>query len=215
MEREMGAQGARVTVSEGTAAAPSDWEVRPVPRCVVAIGDLHGDVRAFGAIARTCGLVDERGNWSGGDTHLVLMGDLVGGPRSRLLLNAVMRLEREALRDGGRVHALLGNHDLLPVAGRFGRMSAGERRTYQRGDFQGDGPYAEWMRSRPAFLKIGDTAFVHAGLEDWALETDPAELNAHVLAWIAHRQGKGPRPPKDTRWAIDDEGGPMWTRSFR
>src|SRR5262245_6636334 len=215
MEREMGAQGARVTFRDEPIAAHSDWEVRPVPRRVVAIGDLHGDVRAFGAIARTCGLVDECGSWCGGDTHLVLMGDLVGGLLSRLLLNSVMRLEHEARRAGGRVHALLGNHDLLPVAGRFGGMSPGERRSYRKGDFQGDGPFAEWMRGRPAILKIGDTAYVHAGLEDWALDTDPAELNAHVRAWIAHRQGKGPRPPKDTRWAIDDEGGPMWTRSFR
>ena len=96
-----------------------DWEVRPEPRRVVSIGDLHGDLRGFGAIGRACGLLDERGGWRGGLTHLVLMGDLVGGEHSRLLLNAVMRLEREALRAGGRVHALLGNHDLLPIAGRF------------------------------------------------------------------------------------------------
>ena len=57
------------------ATADSDWEIRPEPRRVIAIGDLHGDLRAFGAIARECGLVDERGSWSGGDAHLVLMGE--------------------------------------------------------------------------------------------------------------------------------------------
>jgi hypothetical protein len=100
-----------------------EWDVRPAPRRVVAVGDLHGDLRAFGAIGRACGLLDERGSWRGAGTHLVLMGDLVGGEHSRLLLNAVIRLEREAFRAGGRVHALLGNHDLLPIAGRFGKLT--------------------------------------------------------------------------------------------
>src|SRR5262249_31352437 len=54
----------------------------------------------------------------------------------------------------------------------------------------------------------------HAGLDRWALDTDPAEVNAQVRAWIAHRQGTGPRPPDATRWVFDDDG-PMWTRAFR
>jgi len=197
------------------AVAETDWEIRPEPRRVVAIGDLHGDLRAFGAIARECGLIDERGGWSGGDTHLVLMGDLLGGPHSRLLIHAVMRLAREARRSGGRVHALLGNHDLPPVAGRFGKLTRSERQAYGRDDFRGDGPYAAWVLSRPTILKIGRILYVHAGLDQWALDTDPGDVNAHVRAWIAHHQGKGPRPPLETRWAFDDDNGPMWTRAFR
>jgi hypothetical protein len=193
----------------------AEWDVRPAPRRVVAIGDLHGDLRAFAAIARACGLLDQGGSWIGGDAHLVLMGDLVGGADSRLLLNAVMRLEREARRAGGRVHTLLGNHDVLPAAGRFSRMTGKERRSYRKGDFRGDGPYSEWLRRRPSILKIGETVFVHAGLDRWAMDTDPAEVNAAVSAWIAHLQGKGPKPPKGTRWTIDEEEGPMWTRAFK
>src|SRR5439155_40184 len=44
----------------------NEWDVQPAPSRVVAIGDLHGDVRAFGAIGRACGLVDEDGGWTGG-----------------------------------------------------------------------------------------------------------------------------------------------------
>ena len=143
------------------------------------------------------------------------MGDLVGGEQSRLVLNAVMRLEREARRAGGRVHALLGNHDLLPAAGRFERMTRHERRAYRKDDFRGDGPYSAWLRGRPTILKIGRTLYVHAGLDRWALDMDPADVNAQVRAWIAHRQGKGPKPPKATRWAVDEEDGPMCTRAFK
>jgi len=204
-----------VSGASSAVATGLEWDVRPEPRRVVAVGDLHGDLRAFGAIGRACGLLDERGSWRGGGAHLVLMGDLVGGAHSRLLLNAVMRLEREALRAGGRVHALLGNHDLLPIAGRFGKLTPSERRDYQKSDFQGAGRYARWMLGRPTMLKIGRTLYVHAGLDRWALDIDPGEVNAHVRAWIAHLQGTGPRPPRETRWTLDDDDGPMWTRAFR
>jgi calcineurin-like phosphoesterase family protein len=193
----------------------AEWDVRPAPSRVVAIGDLHGDVRALGAIARACGLLDERGSWTGGQAHLVLMGDLVGGEDSRLLIHAVMRLEREARRAGGRVHSLIGNHDVLPAAGRFGKMTRRERRAYGKRDFRGDGPYSDWLRGRPTILKLGRTVFVHAGLDRWALDTDPAEVNGQVRAWIAHHQGIGPKPPKGTRWTVDEDEGPMWMRAFK
>ena len=208
------------------------WDVRPVPSRVVAIGDLHGDVRAFGALGHACRLMNRSGTWTGGDAHLVLMGDLVGGDwRSRLLLNAVMRLEREAEAAGGRVHALLGNHDILPVAGRFSKMRRAERDLYERHTipdasscdledaFRGDSVYARWMRCRRVLLKIGDSLFVHAGVDRWALDIEPAALNAAVTAWIAHWQGVGPRPPRGSRWTIKamgaHAGGPLWTRAFK
>ena len=193
----------------------AEWDVQPAPSRVVAIGDLHGDVRALGAIGRACGLLDERGSWTGGQAHLVLMGDLVGGEDSRLLIHAVMRLEREARRGGGRVHSLIGNHDVLPAAGRFGKMTRRERRAYEKDDFRGDGPYSAWLRGRPTILKLGETLFVHAGLDRWALDTDPAEVNGQVRAWIAHHQGIGPKPPRKTRWTVDEDEGPMWTRAFK
>src|SRR5262249_54859046 len=162
-----------------------------------------------GAIARACGLVDDEGSWSGGEAHVVLMGDLLGGPRSRLLLGAIMRLEREAMRTGGCIHTLLGNHDVLPIAGRIGKMSKKERATYGEDDFR-TGALAKWIRGRPTMLKIGDSLFVHAGVDRWALDTDPAEINAGVRAWIAYEQGVAEKPPKKTRWMIEEDG-PLFT----
>jgi len=209
--------------------AHSTWEVKPAPGRIVAVGDLHGDVAAFGAILRASELVDERGAWSGGVAHLVLLGDLLGGHGdARLLLDTVLRLEREAAEAGGRVHAVLGNHDVLPIIGRFGKMSRSERARFTAHPvadapgpelvdvFRGDSVYARWLRRRPAILKIGATVFVHAGLDRWAEEYDPDHINRLVAAWIAYYQGVGPRPSEKRRWlAGDDERGPLWMRSFK
>ena len=55
------------------ARAESSWT--GVERIVV-IGDLEGDYEKFTDMLRTAGLIDARGNWSGGRTHLVQLGDI-------------------------------------------------------------------------------------------------------------------------------------------
>jgi len=212
-ERGAAAAAGRMT-DDADMSLANAWDVQPVPRLVVAIGDLHGDLRAFGAIAHACGLLDARGSWCGGDAHLVVMGDLVGGPHSRLLIRALMRLAPEALLAGGRVHVLLGNHDLLPITGRFEKMTPGERQQYAADDFRRRGPFADWVRGRPAIVRIGRSVFAHAGLEAWALKHDPGEVNAQVRAWIAWYQGNGPQPSALTHWVIADRG-PLGTRAFK
>ena len=43
---------------------------------IVAIGDLHGDYKNYLEVLRIAGLIDKRGKWSGGKTHLVQTGDI-------------------------------------------------------------------------------------------------------------------------------------------
>jgi hypothetical protein len=95
------------------------------PRCeftnvsrVVAVGDVHGAVDRFTAILQTAGLIDDKSKWSGGTAHLVQLGDIVDrGPDSRKALDLLKRLEAEAARAGGAVHALIGNHEAARMLG--------------------------------------------------------------------------------------------------
>jgi 3',5'-cyclic AMP phosphodiesterase CpdA len=85
---------------------------------VVAIGDVHGAYDALNDILAESGVVDAKGRWALGDGHLVLLGDLIDrGPRSTDVLERAMRLQREAREAGGRVHLLLGNHEVLVLVG--------------------------------------------------------------------------------------------------
>ena len=87
------------------------WEIPQHPERVIAIGDIHGDLHALLSILEESGLIDSEGNWAAGQTHLVLMGDLIGGKEeSRLLLGFLIRLEQQAKRASGFVHTLLGIH---------------------------------------------------------------------------------------------------------
>lgn len=107
-------------------AAEPPCEFEGVGR-IVAIGDVHGAYDRFVEILRVAGVVDRRGRWSGGTTHLVQLGDVVDrGPDSRKALDLIRRLEREAAAAGGRVHALLGNHEVMRMSNDFRYTTPGE-----------------------------------------------------------------------------------------
>jgi hypothetical protein len=85
---------------------------------VVAVADVHGDLPAFREVLRTAGVIDTDDTWIGGETTLVQLGDLIDrGPAMRGTLDFVMALEGSAAERGGRVVALLGNHEVMNVVG--------------------------------------------------------------------------------------------------
>jgi hypothetical protein len=97
----------------GVAASPASQPAR-----IVAVGDLHGDFSVWRDIAGGAGLVDSSGHWTGGRTTLVQVGDLVDrGPDSLKIVRDLMRLQKEAAKQGGKVIALVGNHEAMNMTG--------------------------------------------------------------------------------------------------
>ncbi|MBN2198465.1 MAG: metallophosphoesterase [Candidatus Aminicenantes bacterium] len=85
---------------------------------IMAVGDLHGDYDAFTAILIGTGVVDRELHWAAGETHLVQIGDIMDrGPNARAIFDLLRRLEIEAEAAGGRVHVLIGNHEMMNISG--------------------------------------------------------------------------------------------------
>jgi hypothetical protein len=98
-------------------AQAEDWQFSGVNR-IVAVGDIHGAYDAVVATLQEADVIDDNLAWNGGNTHLVLTGDLLDrGPGSRQVMDLVMSLEKEAVRTGGQVHQLLGNHEVMNLIG--------------------------------------------------------------------------------------------------
>lgn len=107
-------------------APPPRARAQDAPR-IVAIGDLHGDHAAFRAILGAAGLADSRGSWIGGEAILVQTGDVSDrGPGTLQIIRDLMRLQREAAAAGGRVVALVGNHEAMNVTGDLRYVHPGE-----------------------------------------------------------------------------------------
>ncbi|MCY1033939.1 shewanella-like protein phosphatase [Corallococcus sp. BB11-1] len=191
---------------------------------VVAVGDVHGDVEAFKEVLRLAGLIDAKDRWVGGKAHLVQTGDIPDrGDHTRAALELLMRLETEARKAGGRVHALLGNHECMNMRGDLRYVTPGELASFADQSSTADGPgqprglhghsaayapdgrYGKWLRTHPAVIRVNDTLFMHGGL---APGVPGATLEA-VNRWVW--QDLTPGQPPGGAVAQD---GPVWFRGY-
>jgi hypothetical protein len=94
-------------------AERSNWEWNDVPR-VVVLGDVHGSYTKMVRLLVGTGTVDDRLAWTGGNQHLIFCGDLTDrGTDDRAVMDLARRLQEEAAEAGGKVHVVLGNHDVM------------------------------------------------------------------------------------------------------
>jgi len=85
---------------------------------IVAVGDIHGDYKAFTKILKGTELIDSELHWTGGKTHLVQIGDVLDrGDYAKEIFDLMMKLEKEAEEAGGKLHMLIGNHEELNITG--------------------------------------------------------------------------------------------------
>jgi hypothetical protein len=183
--RIVAAAFAALFLAAAPAAAQAQWD--NVSR-IVAIGDLEGDYEKFADMLRTAQLIDARNNWSGGTAHLVQLGDIPDrGPNSRMIMDLLMRLEPQARRAGGYVHALIGNHEAMNVEGDLRYAHPGEfaafatrRSTRERNRYYDR--YVAALRANPP--ASGLPAFDATYRAQWNQE--------HPLGWVEHRNAWAP-----------------------
>ena len=108
------------------AEAQEQWRWDGIER-VVVVADVHGAYAAFVELLQASGVIDAETNWSGQDTHLVSLGDLLDrGPESRRAMDLVMRLQTQAIAAGGYAHFVAGNHELMNMTGDLRYVSPAE-----------------------------------------------------------------------------------------
>lgn len=163
----------------------------PASGRLVAIGDVHGSLDGFRAILRATGLIDAADRWSGGATTLVQTGDVTDrGADVRGALDLLRRLVDEAPRRGGRVVALLGNHEVMNLVGEIRDVTPEICHSFAGGDADAvqqaawkdyDALSRERARTRP-----GEQP---AGLS----RTQETFLTAYPRGCVEYRRAMGPR----------------------
>ncbi len=191
--------------------APARVQVsRPHPGRIVAVGDLHGDLGASLKVLSMAGIVDVEGHWAGGRTILIQTGDTTDrGPDSKQIIELLIRLSGEAEADGGQVVALLGNHEVMNMAGDWRYVHPGDVAAFgspeaRRAAFAPTGPQGAWLRGRDVVARVGDTVFVHGGVSPtWAARgLDTINRTARVAI------------DADPRAAVLGAEGPLWLRDY-
>lgn len=143
------------------------------------VGDVHGHLAELTRALHTSGLVDADGNWCGGDAELWFLGDFVDrGPDGIGVIEFVMRLAEQSLADqgGGRVDALIGNHEVLLLGmHRFGDRNvpgAPTPRSFARSWLLNGGrrsdqdrltdAHIEWLTTRPVLTEVDGHLLMHS-----------------------------------------------------
>lgn len=136
------------------------------------VGDTHGFYDELVSGLAAAGLIDEQLRWSGGRSHLVFAGDLTDrGPDVLRLLWFVYRLEREAEQAGGRVHVLLGNHEVMVALGDLRYIHPKELHVAELHGAAYDHLFdtrasviGRWLASRPAAIRVDRVLIAHGGI---------------------------------------------------
>ena len=85
---------------------------------VGAISDIHGQYQTFIKLLTNNGVINKRGKWNFGNGHFVVVGDIFDrGPAVTEVLWFLYDLEKQAEAKGGKLHVLLGNHDVMVLNG--------------------------------------------------------------------------------------------------
>ncbi len=144
-------------------------------RSVYVIGDIHGQYEKLVRLLSNTGLMDGGFSWSGGRAEVWCIGDFFDrGPEGIETVELLMMLQQQASAIGGRVGALLGNHELLILAAhRFGQQaSTGIGGTFISDWLRNGGVVQDlarltaghitWLASLPAMARVAGRLLVHA-----------------------------------------------------
>jgi hypothetical protein len=195
---------------------------------IVAIGDLHGDLRAAISAFRLASVIDDTEQWIGGNTVVVQTGDVTDrGDEERPLLEWLDKVEERARAAGGALYRLNGNHEIMNVAGDLRYVTASgfaafgdtaprnlpssfagtpERAKGRLMAFLAGGVWARKLSQYPVVLVVGDSVFAHGGVRMSHVEYGIERMNAEVSAWM---RGEGELPA-----ALQGDDTPFWVRDF-
>jgi len=188
---------------------------------IAALSDIHGQLDLAIEIFKNNKIIDENLNWSYGNGHLVIVGDLFDrGDKVTELLWFVYNLEKQAEKQGGKVHVLLGNHeymvllkDLRYIHKKYRLTTQVFRKTYDN-LFNNSTLLGKWLRSKATIIKINDKVFVHGGISENFIKKNPDldETNNFM------RQSLLRQPAivnnDSTLYKYFDNDGPIWYRGY-
>ena len=196
------------------------------PKKIIVIGDLHADYDIFRRILFDRGVVDTNGNWCGGVTNVICMGDTFDGVRPGIrsnkqfsnksmefnLFKYILNLNAQASLNGGCCISIMGNHDAFIYKSNNVYCKKVDYESYpgKREKLFSPGSIFNLVlgNTRPLIITRGKYLFVHGGLTCELLKDISGnkieQLNNDLYQWIVNK--------KEPVWLWDNNNNPMTTR---
>ncbi len=159
-----------------------------LPDKMLIISDIEGNFKGFKSILLGNKIIDNNLNWTFGSNHLVLVGDFFDrGLNVTECLWLIYKLENEAEKEEGKIHFILGNHELMNLKGELKYV---RDKYYENADtlkldygqwYANNSELGRWLRTKNGVEKIGDYLFVHAGIsKNLSHKYSLEEINANI-----------------------------------
>lgn len=189
---------------------------------IAALSDIHGQHDLFIQLLTSNGIINKEGDWSFGNGHFVIVGDVFDrGDQVTETLWFLYKLEQQAAKSGGKVHYLLGNHeimvlnaDLRYVSEKYQMVAEKMETTYDQ-LFDDSTLIGQWLRTKPVAISINDIAFAHAGFspEFASRKFTIAETNRLFHQRIIDHS-KERISQNDSTTFLAKSSGPIWYRGY-
>jgi len=217
-----------ISKSKRISINPSDnWKETPSTSYtsdepIVAISDIHGQYEVFEHLLTSNKVIDKDQNWVFGKGNLVIVGDVMDrGDKVMESLWLIYHLEQQAKASGGKVHFLLGNHELMVMNGRLDYLHKKYRYTsalfkkpyytlFSTKTFLG-----QWLQSKNVILQINDKLFVHGGLSQQAMTLGLTidEINTSFREKLYYKSAAEIESVPELS-TLYYENGPLWYRGY-
>ncbi|MEW6992157.1 metallophosphoesterase [Colwelliaceae bacterium 6441] len=188
---------------------------------LVATSDFHGQFDLMMTLLKNNNIVDSQGHWNFADGHFVITGDVFDrGDKVTEILWFLYRLEQEAELAGGKLHLLLGNHEVMVLNGDLRylhpeyvevakRLNMPFEDLYAKGTVLGD-----WLRTKPVLVKVNNMLFAHGGFHPSLAQEKRslAEINSIFKQNLVKAELAQPREG----WGkyLHKTHGPIWYRGY-
>lgn len=189
---------------------------------IAALSDIHGQHDLFIKLLKANKIIDKKERWSYGKGHFVVVGDVFDrGDNVTETLWFLYKLEQQAIKVGGKVHLLLGNHELMVLNGDLRYISdkyelVSEKMGLKYSELFGPNTWiGRWLRTKPVAVSINDIAFAHAGFSPGFVNKnfDIESANRFFHKGIIDKSKKS-IAKNDTTKFLAKSGGPIWYRGY-
>ncbi len=174
------------SIRENLSKSPS---IYPDSKRILALSDIEGNFEAMKIMLQSAGVMDREFNWSFGDGDLVLVGDFFDrGLNVTECLWLLYKLDGEAEKAGGKLHFILGNHEIMNLQDntKYMRSKYFENAKLMQMEYKywydNNSELGRWLRTKNAIERIGDYVFCHGGISLDMVQTGMSlpEINLHV-----------------------------------
>jgi hypothetical protein len=191
------------------------------PTKMLVVSDIEGNFQTFCRHLVKARIIDKYLEWTFGNGHLVIVGDCFDrGEQVIECLWLIYSLEYKARKQGGHVHFILGNHEIMNlnsdwryVHPRYAVKKAASKNP-AAALYDGNTELWRWLQTKNIMEKIGDVLFVHGGVSEKLLQLNLSISEINNIARPYYKQANKLFTDPALHTIFNSTDSPFWYRGY-